>query len=62
MRPGRSPAARTDGVLEAGDAAPDFTLPYQDCRALSLSDLRGQNVVLYFYPAPTAAARQFSLP
>ena len=37
-------------MLEAGDAAPDFTLPDQDGRELSLSNLRGRAVVLYFYP------------
>jgi peroxiredoxin Q/BCP len=37
-------------MLEAGDAAPDFTLPDQDGRELSLSNLRGRTVVLYFYP------------
>jgi peroxiredoxin Q/BCP len=37
-------------MLEAGDAAPDFTLPDQDGRELTLSDLRGETVVLYFYP------------
>jgi peroxiredoxin Q/BCP len=37
-------------VLEAGDAAPDFTLPDQDGNEVKLSDLRGQTVVLYFYP------------
>jgi thioredoxin-dependent peroxiredoxin len=37
-------------MLEAGQAAPDFTLPDQDGNELTLSDLRGQTVVLYFYP------------
>jgi peroxiredoxin Q/BCP len=37
-------------MLEAGQAAPDFTLPDQDGEELSLSDLRGETVVLYFYP------------
>jgi thioredoxin-dependent peroxiredoxin len=37
-------------VLEAGQGAPDFTLPDQDGAELTLSDLRGQTVVLYFYP------------
>ncbi len=37
-------------MLEAGDAAPDFTLPDQDGVELSLSSLRGRPVVLYFYP------------
>lgn len=37
-------------MLEAGQAAPDFTLPDQDGNELTLSDLRGGTVVLYFYP------------
>ena len=37
-------------MLEAGQDAPDFTLPDQDGEELTLSDLRGQTVVLYFYP------------
>ena len=35
---------------EIGDSAPDFTLPDQAGNPLSLSDLRGKTVVLYFYP------------
>jgi peroxiredoxin Q/BCP len=37
-------------VLEPGDEAPDFTLDDQNGEPLTLSDLRGQTVVLYFYP------------
>jgi peroxiredoxin Q/BCP len=37
-------------VIEPGDQAPDFELPDQDGGAVKLSDLRGQQVVLYFYP------------
>ena len=37
-------------MLEAGTEAPDFTLPDQDGEDVSLSDLRGRPVVLYFYP------------
>jgi peroxiredoxin Q/BCP len=40
-----------DVRLEAGQAAPDFTLPDDQGGQLSLSDLRGRKVVLYFYPA-----------
>ena len=36
--------------LAIGDAAPDFTLPDQDGMPLTLSSLRGQRVVIYFYP------------
>jgi peroxiredoxin Q/BCP len=37
-------------VLESGQAAPDFTLPDRDGEELTLSGLRGETVVLYFYP------------
>jgi thioredoxin-dependent peroxiredoxin len=37
-------------VVGEGDTAPDFTLPDQDGNEVTLSDLRGQPVVLYFYP------------
>jgi peroxiredoxin Q/BCP len=41
----------TDARLAPGDLAPDFTLPDQDGTPVTLSSLRGQKVVLYFYPA-----------
>ena len=37
-------------MLETGTKAPDFTLPDQNGRMVSLSDYRGQKVILYFYP------------
>jgi thioredoxin-dependent peroxiredoxin len=37
-------------MIEQGAQAPDFTLPDQDGEPVTLSDLRGQTVVLYFYP------------
>ena len=37
--------------LSAGELAPDFTLPTADGRTVTLSDLRGRHVVVYFYPA-----------
>ncbi|GAA3532381.1 alkyl hydroperoxide reductase/ Thiol specific antioxidant/ Mal allergen [Aeromicrobium flavum] len=37
--------------LQPGDPAPDFTLPTDDGREVTLSDLRGQRVIVYFYPA-----------
>jgi thioredoxin-dependent peroxiredoxin len=37
-------------ALVEGDAAPDFTLRDQDGNDVTLSDLRGETVVLYFYP------------
>lgn len=37
-------------MIESGEQAPDFTLPDQDGASVSLADLRGRTVVLYFYP------------
>ena len=42
-------------MLEVGTIAPDFTLPDQDGEQHSLSDYRGQKVVLYFYPRDMTA-------
>jgi thioredoxin-dependent peroxiredoxin len=41
----------TDVRLAPGDLAPDFTLPDAGGREVSLSSLRGQRVIIYFYPA-----------
>ena len=41
--------------LEPGDKAPDFTLPDQDGKPVSLRDLAGQRVVVYFYPKDDTA-------
>ena len=35
---------------QPGEPAPDFELPDQNGEAVTLSALRGRNVVLYFYP------------
>ncbi|MCW2521909.1 MAG: alkyl hydroperoxide reductase/Thiol specific antioxidant/Mal allergen [Frankiales bacterium] len=37
--------------LSPGDIAPDFTLPDADGNEVSLADLRGKRVIVYFYPA-----------
>lgn len=37
--------------LTVGSPAPDFTLPAADGSKITLSDLRGRHVVVYFYPA-----------
>jgi peroxiredoxin Q/BCP len=38
-------------ALKVGDRAPDFTLPSQDGKPVSLADFAGKNaVVLFFYP------------
>ena len=36
--------------LQPGDAAPQFSLPDQDGKPVSLSDFKGRQVVVYFYP------------
>jgi len=38
-------------ALQPGTPAPDFTLPSTPDQKLSLTELRGRNVVLVFYPA-----------
>jgi len=40
----------TEARLATGDLAPDFTLSDQHGSPVTLSDLRGSTVVLYFYP------------
>jgi len=37
-------------TLDVGDKAPDFSLPTDGGGTLSLKDLKGKTVVLYFYP------------
>jgi peroxiredoxin Q/BCP len=37
-------------MLKVGDSAPGFSLPSSDGDIVSLKDLRGKKVVLYFYP------------
>lgn len=37
--------------LQPGDPAPDFTLTSDTGAEVSLSDLRGRKVIVYFYPA-----------
>jgi peroxiredoxin Q/BCP len=36
--------------VKVGEVAPDFTLPNQDGKPVTLSSLRGKIVILYFYP------------
>ena len=47
--------------VDVGDAAPDFELPGTGGKTYRLSDYRGQNVVLAFYPgdATTVCTKQF---
>lgn len=37
-------------VIEAGQPAPQFTLPDQDDNNVSLAELKGKKVLVYFYP------------
>jgi len=37
-------------MLNIGDKAPDFTLPNQEKELVSLSDFKGKNVVVWFFP------------
>ncbi|MEO7069746.1 MAG: thioredoxin-dependent thiol peroxidase [Nostocoides sp.] len=51
--------------LEPGTQAPDFTLPDDEGKQVSLADLRGKKAIIYFYPAAmtpgcTAEACDFS--
>ena len=41
----------SENRLSPGDPAPDFTLPTDDGSSVTLSDLRGRKVIVYFYPA-----------
>lgn len=43
-------ASDTNNMPATGTPAPDFTLPASDGSTVTLSALRGQHVVLYFYP------------
>lgn len=37
-------------TIKIGEQAPDFTLKNQDNEDISLSEFRGKNIALYFYP------------
>jgi thioredoxin-dependent peroxiredoxin len=41
----------TSARLSPGDPAPDFTLTSDSGEKITLSDLRGRKVIVYFYPA-----------
>ena len=37
-------------MIKEGDSAPDFDLETDEGTRIALSELRGRNVVLFFYP------------
>ncbi len=37
-------------LLSAGNKAPDFTLPDEEGKSVSLKDYAGKKVVLWFFP------------
>ena len=37
-------------MLKVGDKAPQFILPNQDGKSVSLSDFNGKQVVVWFFP------------
>ncbi len=41
----------SDNRLSVGEPAPDFSLPTDTGDTVTLSDLRGRRVIVYFYPA-----------
>jgi len=43
-------AAAAGDTVQVGATAPNFTLPSQEDKPVSLSDFKGKWVVLYFYP------------
>ena len=43
-------AAAAADIVQAGATAPNFTLPSQEDKPVSLTDYKGKWVVLYFYP------------
>lgn len=48
-------------MLSEGDKAPAFTLPDQNGEKVKLSDLKGETVVLYFYPRADTAVNSVGL-
>ncbi|MBX3456181.1 thioredoxin-dependent thiol peroxidase [Ferrovibrio sp.] len=49
-KPVSKESASKDAGLQPGDKAPAFSLPGDGGEKISLSALKGKNVVLYFYP------------
>ena len=58
-------ATSKEMTIEIGDIAPDFNLPDESGKLVSLTSFRGKQVVLYFYPKDdtsgcTIEAKDFS--
>jgi hypothetical protein len=47
-------------MVEVGQTAPDFELPDQSGEPVRLSELRGQKVVVYFYPKADTPDHKYS--
>jgi peroxiredoxin Q/BCP len=43
-------SAEEEDAMHIHDKAPEFTLPDENGKDVSLQDFRGQTVVLFFYP------------
>jgi peroxiredoxin Q/BCP len=43
-------AGKVELALKVGDVAPEFALPATDGSVIRLSELKGKDVILYFYP------------
>ncbi len=48
--PQTKPKTEPTSIFKEGDKAPDFKLQSNENKTVSLSDFKGKNVVLYFYP------------
>jgi peroxiredoxin Q/BCP len=46
----KAQAAAAADIMQVGATAPNFTLPSQEDKPISLSEFKGKWVVLYFYP------------
>jgi len=61
---GKKPFQNHVSKLKAGDKAPDFSAKDQDGKIISLKDLRGKKIILYFYPnddTPTCTTESCNL-
>jgi len=47
---GRYKLAWGESFMQVNDKAPEFTLPDEDGKDVSLKDFRGRTVVLFFFP------------